>query len=304
MKALRIHRPGGAEGLVYEDAPDPEPVTGDVLVEVRGAGFTPDELAWSATWIDRAGRDRTPSIPAHEVSGVVVAVGFGTSGFEVGDEVYGLTDSYRDGAAAGLVSVDARNLALKPTSIDHLQAASLPQTALTAWQALFRHGSLEPGQTVMVHGAAGAVGSIAAQLAHEAGTRVVGTGFARARDVALAHGVDTFVDLEAGPLEDAVEPVDLVFDTIGGEVLARSSAIVKPTGTVVSIVVPPPERPDGGPAVFFVVEPDRAQLREIAGQVDAGLLRPHVGATYPVSDGRAAFEAKRRGIPGKVVLQP
>jgi NADPH:quinone reductase-like Zn-dependent oxidoreductase len=304
MKALRIHQPGGPEGLVHEDAPDPEPVTGDVLVEVHGAGFTPNELDWSATWIDRAGRDRTPSIPAHEVSGTVVAVGFGTSGFEVGDEVYGLTDSYRDGAAAGLVSVDARNLALKPASIDHLQAASLPQTALTAWQALFAHGSLEPGQTVVVHGAAGAVGSIAAQLAHNAGARVIGTGFASARDVALAHGVDSFVDLEAGPLEDTVEPADLVFDTIGGEVLTRSTSIVKPTGTLVSIVVPPPERPDGGRTVFFVVEPDRAQLREIARQVDAGLLRPHVGAVYPLSDGRTAFEAKRRGIPGKVVLQP
>ena len=304
MKALRIHQPGGTDGLVYEDAPDPEPVTGDVLVEVRGAGFTPHELDWSATWIDRAGRDRTPSIPAHEVSGVVVAVGFGTSGFQVGDELYGLTDSYRDGAAAGLVSVDARNLALKPTSIDHLRAASLPQTALTAWQALFRHGSLEAGRTVMIHGAAGAVGSIAAQLAHNAGARVIGTGSARARDVALAHGVDTFVDLQTGSLADATEPVDLVFDTIGGDVLARSTSVVKPTGTLVSIVVPPPPRPDGGPAVFFVVEPDRAQLQELAGQVDAGLLRPHVGATYPLADGRAAFDAKRQGIPGKVVLQP
>lgn len=304
MRALRLHGPGGPEALVFEDAPDPDAVTGDVLVEVRGCGFTPNELEWSATWIDRSGRSRTPSIPGHEVSGIVAAVGFGTSGFSVGDEVYGLTDSYRDGAAAELVSVEARNLAPKPVSIDHLEAASLPQTALTAWQALFVHGALEPGQTVVIHGAGGAVGSVAAQLARHAGANVIGTGLAEVRDIALDHGVGTFVDLEDGPYDQATGAVDLVFDTIGGDVLARSASIVRPGGALVSIVAPPPEEPASGRSVFFVVEADRSQLQRVASMVDENELRPHVGAVYPVSEGREAFEAKRRGLPGKVVLQP
>lgn len=304
MKALRIHQPGGPEGLVFEEAPDPEPPTGDVLIAVRGCGFTPNELEWSATWIDRAGRSRTPSVPGHEVSGIVVAVGFGTSGFSVGEEVYGLTDSYRDGAAAEYVSVDARNIARKPGSIDHLQAASLPQTALTAWQALFVHGGLETGQTVVVHGAGGAVGSVAAQLARNAGATVIGTGLTEVRAVALDHGVSTFIDLQDGPFEQATGVVDLVFDTIGGDILTRSASIVKPGGALVSIVAPPPDEPAGGRSLFFVVEADRSQLQHLASMVDAGELRPHVGAVYPAAEGREAFEAKRRGIPGKVVLQP
>ena len=155
MKALRIHAEGGIDDLLFEDAPVPRPATGDVLVEVRAAGFTPDELTWPSTYVDRSGRSRTPAVVANELSGVVVETGFGTSGFTVGDQVYGLTDSYRDGAAAELVSVEARTLAIKPTSIGHAEAASLPQAALTAWQGLFDHGRVDHGTVVMVHGAAG-----------------------------------------------------------------------------------------------------------------------------------------------------
>ena len=178
MKAIRISAPVGVEGLVYEDAPDPEPAIGDVLVKVHACGFTASELFWPL-YTDRAGRDRTPLIPGHEFSGVVVGLGYGTAGVAVGDEVYGLIDGYRDGAAAELIAIEAHDVAPAPTTIDHVQAASLPQAGLTSWQALFDHGRLSPGQTVMIHGAAGAVGSIAVQLAKAKGGRVIGTGRSR-----------------------------------------------------------------------------------------------------------------------------
>ena len=170
MKAIRISEPVGLEGidgLVYEDAPDPQPAIGDALVKVHAAGFTPTELTWPL-FTDRAGRDRTPLIPAHEGSGVVVAVGYGTTGVAVGDEVYGLIDGYRDGWAAEYVAIEARDLAPKPPTVDFVHAAALPQAGLTSWQALFEHGQLTAGQTAVVHGAGGGVGSAAIQLAPSA----------------------------------------------------------------------------------------------------------------------------------------
>ena len=149
MKAARVHEPVGFEGIdgiVYEDAPDPVPAVGDALVKVHAAGFTPTELQWPL-WTDRAGRDRAPIIPAHEFSGVVVALGYGTAGVSMGDEVYGLIDGYRDGAAAELIAIEARDVAPKPTTIDHVHAAAVPQAGLTSWQALFDHGQLAAGQT-------------------------------------------------------------------------------------------------------------------------------------------------------------
>jgi NADPH:quinone reductase-like Zn-dependent oxidoreductase len=248
MWALRAHRRGGPDELVYEQASWPPLSIGDVLVAVHAASFTPTELDWPSTWTDRQGRDRTPVVPAHEVSGVVAALGYGTSGLSVGDEVFGLTDWYRDGAAAGYMAVEARNLAAKPSSVDHLQAAAVPLAGLTAWQALFDHGHLQAGQTVLVQGAAGGVGTFAVQLAHAAGARVLAAG--RAPDAALLVGLGA----------------DQVID--------------------------------------FVVEADRAQLAELAHRVDTGSLRPVVGRSWPLAEGRQAFQAKQRGgLPGKAVLQ-
>ncbi|KAA2265727.1 NADP-dependent oxidoreductase [Solihabitans fulvus] len=303
MKAVRIHSKGGHEGLVHEDAPTPTPATGDVLVEVRAASFVPDELDWGSTWTDRAGRDRTPSVPAHEVAGVVSEVPVGTSGFAVNDRVFGLTDWHRDGAAAEFVAVEARSLARMPESLDFTQAAALPLIGLTAWQGLFDHGGLTAGQTVVVHGAGGGTGSIVVQLAAHAGARVIATGRGKAADLARQLGADTFVDLEKERIEDAVGQVDLVFDTIGGDLLARSAGIVRPGGVLVSIYEPPPVVPEGGRAAFFVVEPNREQLVQLAELADTAGLRPHVGAVYPLADTAEAFAAKQRGIPGKVVLQ-
>ncbi|MES9542253.1 zinc-binding dehydrogenase [Actinomadura sp. NPDC000600] len=303
MKAVRIHKPGGSDGLVFEDAPMPSPATGDVVVRVHAAGFVPDELDWPGTWVDRAGRDRTPSIPAHDVAGVVSEVRYGTAGLAVGDRVFGLADWHRDGAAAEYVAVEARNLALMPESLTYTEAAALPLSGLTCWQGLFVHGGLESGQTVVVHGGGGGTGALAVQLARQAGAQVIATGRGRAADLAIEMGAHTFVDLERQRFEDAVEPVDLVFDTIGGDLLARSAGRVKPGGALVSITAPPPVEPEGGRALFFIVEPNREQLTELAKRAESGGLRNHVGAVYPLARTREAFQAKRNGIPGKVVLE-
>jgi NADPH:quinone reductase-like Zn-dependent oxidoreductase len=307
MKAARVHEPVGFEGIdgiVYEDAPDPVPAVGDVLVQVHAAGFTPSELQWPL-WTDRAGRDRAPIVPAHEFSGVVVALGYGTAGVAVGDEVYGLIDGYRDGAAAELIAIEARDIAPKPTTIDHVHAAAIPQAGLTSWQALFDHGHLAAGQTAVIHGASGAVGSVAVQLARSAGAQVIGTGRSGAKSRAMEAGADSFVDLEQDRWEDAIGQADVVLDTIGGEVLARSAAIVRPGGALVSVCAPPATDRQDIRTLHFVREPSGVQLVELARLVDAGQLRPQVGAVYPLADAREAFMAKStERIPGKVILQP
>jgi NADPH:quinone reductase-like Zn-dependent oxidoreductase len=244
-------------------------------------------------------------IPAHEGSGVVVALGYGTAGVSVGEEVYGLIDGYRDGWAAEYVAIEARSLAAKPTTVDFNQAAAIPQAALTSWQALFDHGHLESGQTVLIHGAGGGVGSVGVQLARWAGAHVIGTGRAGARPRALELGADDFIDVERDGWEAGVGQVDLVYDTIGGEVLADSPAMVKPGGALVSIMAPPQTDRDDIRTVHFVRDADGTQLREITRLVDEGKLRPQLSAVYPLADAREAFMAKStQHIPGKVVLTP
>ena len=307
MKAVRIEEPKGLEGidgLVFEDAPDPQPAIGDALVEVRAASFTPTELLWPLA-TDRAGHPRGKRIPAHEGSGVVAALGFGTAGVSVGDEVFGLIDGYFDGWAAEYVAIEARCLAPKPRTVDFVEAAAIPQAGLTSWQALFDHGRLGGGETVVIHGAGGGVGLIAVELAHWAGARVIGTGRANARQLVLDAGADDFVDVEQDGWETRVGQVDLVYDLIGGEVLARSPAIVKPGGALVTAMEPVNTDRRDIRTVHFVRATNGAQLREIARLVDDGTLHAHVGAVYALADAREAFMAKStQHIPGKVVLTP
>ncbi|MEU4397319.1 NADP-dependent oxidoreductase [Micromonospora orduensis] len=281
--------------------PYPHAAENDVIVRVHAAGFTPGELDWPATWTDRAGRDRTPTIPGHELSGVVVELGYGTTGLTVGQRVFGLTDWARNGSLAEYTAVEARNLAPLAADIDHTVAATLPISGLTAWQGLFDHGRLTTGQTVLVHGATGGVGSIAVQLAREVGAHVIGTGRAGDRDLALALGAQTFVDLGADDLRDVGE-VDVVFDVIGGDILERSTALVRPGGTLVTIATPPTVQPRDGRAVFFVVEPDRARLTDLAERVRSGRLKPVVGAERPLAEAPAAFARDRR-TPGKTIIK-
>jgi len=305
MKAVRITEPKGLEGiegLVYEDAPDPQPAIGDALVEVRAASFTPTELMWPLA-TDRAGHDRGPRIPAHEGSGTVVELGYGAAGVAVGDEVYGLIDGYRDGWAAEYIAIEVRSLAPKPANVDFVHAAAIPQAALTSWQALFDHGHLEPGQIVVIHGAGGGVGAMAVGIAKWAGARVIGTGRSGARQRVLDLGADEFVDVEQEGWEAGIGKVDLVYDIIGGDVLDRSAAIVTPGGAIVSVVAPPPTDRSDIRAVGFVRDANGAQLREITRLVEDGTLRPDVSAVYPLEEAREAFMAKStQHLPGKVVL--
>jgi len=306
MKAIRLHEPTGISGLVFEEVPDAAPMLGDVLVKVAACGITHNELDWPV-WTCRAGHRRTSIIPGNEVSGVVAALGYGTAGFAVGDEVFGLTDQLRDGAAAEYVAVEARNVAPKPQTVDHAHAAAVPRAGLTAWQALFDHGKLARGQTVVIHGAGGAVGSTAVQLARWAGAQVIGTGRSHSRPLVLELGADRFVALDTDRLEDVAGQAELVLDTIGGEVLARSPALLRPGGTLVTIKAGaqlPGDRDDIR-NVLFVQESSRAQLTELARLVDEGRLRPQVGAVYPLAHAAEAYSAKAAGgIPGRIVLQP
>jgi NADPH:quinone reductase-like Zn-dependent oxidoreductase len=302
MKAIVAQERGtGVDGLSMADVPYPHIAENDVVVRVHAAGFTPGELDWPGTWTDRAGRDRAPTTPGHEVAGVVAELGYGTTGLTVGQRVFGLTDWCRNGTLAEFVAVEARNLAPLADGTDFTAAAALPISGLTAWQGLFVHGGLVAGQTVLVHGAAGGVGSVAVQLAREAGARVIGTGRPAHRQTVLGLGAHYFIDLHGDRLEDIGE-VDLVFDVIGGRILERSAAVVRSGGALVSIAEPPRIQPEDGRAVFFVVEADRAALSELECRLRDGRLRVLVEATYPLAEAATAFGRNHRSG-GKAVIR-
>src|SRR5712671_6234757 len=302
MKAIVVtEQAAGTAGMKLVERPEPPAAINDVVVQIHASGFVPTELAWTSTWTDRLGRDRTPSIPGHELAGVVTALGYGTRGLSVGQRVFGLTDWTRDGTLAEYVAVEARNLAPLPGDVDFTAGASLPISGLTAWQGLFEHGRLQAGQSVLVHGAAGAVGSMVTQLAAEAGAYVIGTGRAADRQTALDFGAQEFVDLENDVLED-VGGVDLVFDVIGGNIGKRSAGLIRAGGALVSIVGPTEARPADGLAVDFVVESDRVELSEIVQRVRDGRLRTNIGSVSTLDDAVAAFNRTMR-ISGKTIIR-
>ncbi|MFG2072436.1 NADPH:quinone reductase [Nonomuraea maritima] len=302
MKAIVVtDEAAGTAGMTLATRPRPEAALNDVLVEVHASGFTTGELTWPSTWTDRLGRDRTPSIPGHELAGVVTALGYGTTGLSVGQRVFGLTDWTRDGTLAEYAAVEARNLAPLPADIDFTVGASLPISGLTAWQGLFEHGRLRTGQSVLVHGAAGGVGSMATQLAREAGAHVIATGRAADRRATLDLGAQEFVDLDNDTLED-VGGVDLVLDVIGGDIARRSAGLVRAGGTLVTIAGPPQARPADGVAIDFVVVSHRGQLGEIARRVRDGRLRTTIGKVATLDDAVAAFNPTER-VKGKTVIR-
>jgi NADPH:quinone reductase-like Zn-dependent oxidoreductase len=302
MKAILVtDQAAGTAGMKLAERPEPTAAINDVVVQVHAAGFVNTELTWPSTWADRLDRDRTPTIPGHELAGVVTALGYGTTGLAVGQRVFGLADWYRDGTLAESIAIEARNLAPLPDDVDFTVGASLPISGLTAWQGLFVHGRLRAGQRVIAHGAAGAVGSMVAQLAHEFGAYVIGTGRTADRQAALDFGADEFVDLDHEALEDVGE-VDLVFDLIGGEIGKRSARLVRAGGTVVSIVGPVEEQPADGAAIDFVVEADRAQLTEIVERVRDGRLRTNIGTVASLDDAVAAFNPAARHM-GKTIIR-
>jgi NADPH:quinone reductase-like Zn-dependent oxidoreductase len=302
MKAIVVtDRAAGKAGMKLAERPKPQAAINDVVVQVHASGFVGTELEWPSTWTDRLDRDRTPSVLGHELAGVVTALGYGTTGLSVGQRVFGLADWYRDGTLAEYVAIEARNLAPLPGDVDFTVSASLPISGLTAWQGLFQHGRLRAGQSVLVHGAGGAVGSMVIQLARESGAYLIGTGRAADRQKALDFGAQEFVDLENDALED-VGGVDLVFDLIGGDIGKRSARLVRAGGALVCVVGPCEARPADGLAVDFVVESDRAQLVEIVQRVRDGRLRTNIGTVAVLDDAVAALNPTKR-ISGKTIIR-
>jgi NADPH:quinone reductase-like Zn-dependent oxidoreductase len=302
MKAIVVtDQAAGAAGITLAERPEPTPAINDVVVEVRASGFVPAEWEWPSTWVDRSGHDRVQPVIGHECAGVVTALGYGTTGLSLGQRVFGITDWHRDGTLAEYAAVEARNLAPLPGNVDFTAGASLPISGLTAWQGLFQHGRLRAGQSVLAHGAAGAVGSAVTQLAREHGAYVIGTGRAADRQAALDFGANEFLSLGDEDLED-IGGVDLVFDVIGGDIQRRSASIIRPGGTLVSVVGPAESRPADGLAVDFVVESVPSQLTEIVNRVRDGRLRAHIGIVAALDDAVPALNpAERRK--GKTVIR-
>jgi NADPH:quinone reductase-like Zn-dependent oxidoreductase len=302
MRAIVVtDKTAGTAGMSLADRPEPKAAINDVVVRIYASGFVPTELTWPSTWADRVGRDRTPTIPGHELAGVVISLGYGTTGLSVGQRVVGLADWYRDGTLAECVAIEARNLAPLPGDVDFGVAASLPISGLTAWQGLFDHGHLRAGQSVLVHGAAGAVGSAVVQLAREAGAYLIGTGRAADRQKALDFGAQEFIDLDNDVLED-IGGVDLVFDVIGGVIVRRSAGLVRAGGTLVSVVGPAEARPKDGLAIDFVVEASPTQLTEIVQRVRDGRLRANIGHVDTLENAVAAFNPTSRRT-GKTIIR-
>lgn len=306
MMALRAHARGGPEQLVYEQAPTPTAGPGEVLIAVHAAAITFAELTWDLEWTTRDGKDRTPVIPSHEMSGTVAEVGPGVAGLAAGDEVIGLVDFDRDGAAAEYVVMPAAALAAKPRSLSHVAAAGLPLAALTAWQALADHAALQPGERVLVQGGAGGVGLFAVQLAVILGGHVTATGRGADADFVRGLGAERFISSDAGAPGPAADGFDVVIDTVGGAVLAGSYSLLRAGGRLVTLGAPPDQELAARyqvRATFFVVESDARELARLAEMADAGRLRPVVSQTFPLAQGQRAFESGARARrPGKTIL--
>lgn len=289
MRAIRLRAPGGPEGLALEQIDTPALQEGAALVRVHAAAITRDELSWQEV--------RFPAIPSFELSGVVAAIAPGVDLVSVGDAVFALTPFDRDGAAADYAVADANLLIAKPARLDDVASAAIPLAALSAWQGLFVHGRLKKGERVLILGAGGGVGHLAVQLARSRGAHVTGTASKSSAEIARAAGVDELRDLA----DTSLEPVDLVFDTVGGDLLARSPKLLRRGGRIVSIAEDPPEGMD---ATYFVVETDRGQLEEIARMTDDGALRPSIDSVFALEDATAAFERSLvAGKRGKVVMK-
>jgi len=297
MRAVRLHTPRGPEGLVFEETETPSVRVGEALVKVRAAAITRDELDWPV--------DRLPAIPSYELSGVVAAVAPDVDAVSIGEPVYALTPFDRDGVAAEFAAVPVDVLTPKPSALDHVESAAIPLAALSAWQGLFDHGGLVQGQRVLIHGAAGGVGHFATQLARWRGAYVVGTASGANQEYVLRLGAHEVIDRLSSRFDEALGPVDLVFDTVGGELLRRSSAVIRDGGKLVSVAEEPPDTSaESIEALYFVVEPNRAQLVDLARLVDSGKLNSSIDSVYPLADARAAFErSMARGKSGKVVLR-
>ncbi|MFZ0272203.1 MAG: NADP-dependent oxidoreductase [Acidobacteriaceae bacterium] len=307
MKAIRLHARGGPEQLVYEDAPQPTLAAGDALVRIFATGITRTELTWDQTYQNPDGSPRLPTIPGHEFSGIVESLPPGGDGLAIGDAVYGLADFPRNGAAAEYLAVRATHLAHKPRTVDHVRSSAVTLSGLTAWQALFTHGNLLPGQSVLIHGGAGGVGVFAVQLAHWKGAHVIATSSAANFDFLRSLGADEVINYTKTRFEAQVSKVDLVLDAVGGDTVDRSWQLLRPNGMLISIatsISPGEPKKHGARGLFFIVEPSRDQLDQLATLVDSGILKIEIANVFPLAQARAAFEeGLKEHTRGKIVLQ-
>jgi NADPH:quinone reductase-like Zn-dependent oxidoreductase len=305
MKAMRVNEAPQGPKLVSASLSQPQAGDGELLIRVRAAGVTPSELLWYPTTHTKGGGARTGAVPGHEFSGVIAAVGRGASDFIVGDEIYGMNDWFAEGATAEFCLTQPQNIALKPKTLTHKQAATVPIGALTAWQGLFERAKVQPGERVLIHGAAGAVGLFAVQLAHLQGAYVIATASASNTEFVNRLGADEVIDYENARFEEQVEKVDIVFDGVGGETLARSWAVLKPGGRLVTIAADSEGTTDHRvQEAFFIVEPNQKQLRELAKLLDAGTLKSFVSAVVPLEEASVAYSGAVRDKLGygKVVI--
>ncbi|GHO71485.1 NADPH:quinone reductase [Ktedonobacter sp. SOSP1-52] len=307
MKAIRLYGQSGPDQCVFEDAPQPQPGVGEVLIRVHATSVMWQEPTWSETWKTPAGIERQHPIPGHDVSGEVVEVGPDVTGVAVGEAIYALTEFWRDGAAAEYTIARATDVAPKPRTLEHIQAAGVPLVGLTAWQALFEHAGLTSGQSLLIHGAAGGVGSMAVQMAKWAGATVIATASAHNHAFLRTLGADEIIDYTTTRFEEVVRDVDLVLDTIGGETEARSWRVLRKGGLLLSVFSPPSQEQAaafGVRELFFVVKPNREQLIDIGDLIDTGQLRPIIKRVFPLSEASQAFEQALQGhTRGKIILR-
>ncbi len=308
MRAIRLHGRGGPEALVYEDAPQPQPGPGEVLVHVYATAIIATELKWDVTYQTPEGNLNLLPIPGRDLSGVVEEVGTGVTTLVKGSEVFGMLGYSRNGAGAEYAIALPDELAPKPVTLDHVQAAAVPLSALTAWQAFFDQAHLSAGQTVLIHGGAGGVGVFAVQLARWAGAQVIATASVRNRDFLRQLGASEVVDYTATRFEEAAHNVDLVLDTVGGGTLQRSWQVIRTGGMLISIVDSQPPnalvKGDDIRFAYFVVEPNHDELLQISTLIDAGRLRPNIDAVFPLAQARQAYEQAAKGhTRGKIVLR-
>jgi NADPH:quinone reductase-like Zn-dependent oxidoreductase len=307
MKAVRIHEYGAPDVLVYEDAPRPEPGTGEVLVRVHAAALNPVDWKIRAGYVKNWLSYTLPMIPGWDFSGVIDSVGPDAGQWKPGDHVYGRPDISRNGAYAEYLVVHASEIAAKPRSIDHVHSAALPLAGLTAWQALFDTAALTEGQSVLVHAAAGGVGSLAVQLAKWAGAHVAGTASGRNQFLLRDLGVDQPIDYQNTRFEDVVHDVDVVLDSMAGETRNRSWKVLKKGGILVTLLGQGPLEEAasyGVRGVGIMAKPDQKELDEIAALVDLRKLKPVIEAVFPLQEAAKAHQlGETNRARGKIVLR-
>jgi NADPH:quinone reductase-like Zn-dependent oxidoreductase len=294
-----------AAALYLSDIPEPKPGLGEILIRIQSAGITPTELQWYPTTHTRSGEKRTRAVPGHEFAGVVQAAGSDTDRALVGQEIYGMNDWFENGATAAFCVTKPEWIAPKPARLNAPQAASVPIGALTAWQGLLERANLKRGETILIHGGSGAVGVFAIQIARRQGARVITTASARNREFLLKLGAEQVIDYHTERFEDRAKEMDVVFDTVGGETLKRSWAVLGTHGRLVTVAAESERLADErDKKAFFIVELNRSQLIEIGELLDAGEMTPVVDAVVPFSQAGAAYagNVSQRAGRGKVVV--